>query len=221
MKKAVIILFIMSAVLCSCSRDLTKNGSGSWTGSESTSQRFPDKNELISLLVSETRIPKNDINISYISVLYADIDQDPDLELFISYREGIHKGYFLIYKNKGSKYKKVFSQPWAVERMNGREVTVASGNEKIHQLTANIIHMEQEKVYVLWSAIEDKYDYSNPLNGIETHGYYYVDTNAVLHYCYKIERTDENAKVLNKEYKEELYVWNPDIGKYEKQQQNK
>ncbi len=180
-------------------------------------QEFPAKKQIINNLVDETKLDKREINERNLWIQYVAMDQDSELELLVSYRYDIHKGCFFIYDYNDKKYKLVFSRPWAIERMNGHDVVVASGNKEIHQLQAKIIHMERGEVKVLWEAVIDKYNYTDLLSGTEVHGHYYVDTNSILHYFYKIEKTDKNAKVISREYKEEIYVWDKTQNKYVKQ----
>jgi hypothetical protein len=158
--------------------------------------------------------PNEKISLENVCIEYANMDEDHDLELLTSYRIGIHQGYFFIYDYKDGKYNKIFYKPWAVEKMGPFEVVVASGDKTVHQLTAHILHVEKGKVFEPWSGIIDQYDYRDPVNGIEIHGYYYVDTNAILDYCYKRENTNQDGKVLKSQFKEESYIWDRSKNKY-------
>ncbi len=177
-------------------------------------QQFLDRSKIINNLVQAADLKKENINQSNLWVQYVDIDEDSDLELLVSYRQEIHKGYFFIYDYRHRKYLQVFAKPWAVQKMSGKEIITASGNREVHRLISNIIHMERGRVRIMWSAIIEEYDYTNPLSGTELHGDYYIDTNSVLHYCYKIEKTDKDAKVLKRDFKEQLFVWDAAANSY-------
>ena len=205
---------IIIIILSLCSNTHTYKTSNNQIDEIKINQEFLNQKKIIDKVANGTKISKDRIKYKNIWIQYVDIDEDPELELLISYRVEVHKGYFFIYDYKERKYFKIFSKEWAIERMSANDVIVASGNDEIHQLTAFIIHMHQRKVNILWYGIIDKYNYSDTSKGREIHAKYYVDTNSVLHYCYKIEATDTNAKVLEREFREDLYVWSNLEGKY-------
>ena len=212
------ICILIAVFACSCSNKQLHLVSSSQAVNNRVDQEFLSKKQIINNLVNEakneTKLDKNKIVEKYLWIQYVNMDEDPELELLVSYRYEIHNGYFCVYDYKDKKYKEIFSCPWAVEKMSGQEIVVASGGSNIHQLTANIIHMEKGKLWFLWSAVLDKYDYTDPYKGIEVHGHYYVDTNNILHYSYKVEKTDKDAVVLNREYKEEFFIWDRVENKY-------
>lgn len=218
MKKILLGLLLLVILFSALSIFSKTNSSITCSQIETTNliQDFLSEQELYNKLKEELKPLNVGIEKKYLSFQYTDMDQDPELELMVSYRWDIHKGIFIVYNYSDGMYKKIFFKEWAVEKMNPFEIIVASGDEKIHQLMAYMVHMEQNTVKTMWNAIIEKYDYSNLSNGKEIHGHYYVDTNSLLHYFYKIESIDKNAKVIKKEYKEEEYLWDQADKKYKK-----
>lgn len=202
------IFFTFSFILCfSFKQNNNLPDNNSIIKITSKTQEFIAFDQILNMVSSEIKQDKNKITWKNIMIEYVNIDEDDELEMLISYREEIHKGHFFIYDYKDKKYQKIFYRPWAVEKIHSHELVVASGSKLIHQLKAYIIHAEKGQVWTLWSGILDGYNYTNPFKGIEIHGHYYVDTNGILHYYYKVENTNENAKVLKREVYEEIYIW--------------
>ncbi|MGE5473551.1 MAG: hypothetical protein ACM3UU_04940 [Ignavibacteriales bacterium] len=211
MKKLTIIISIILIVLCACAlknSNLQRSAAG---------QQFMTNEQIKSEISQETRIPIDKIVDKYIWFQYADIDEDSEFELLLSYRFELHKGYYLIFDYKNGKYTNIFLRPWPIEKMSQKEVVYASGNDVVHTLTANILQIQKEKVNIIWSGIYDKYDYSKLTNGLETHGRYYIDTNGVLNYFYKVDATDYNGIPVKTEYKSERYYWNANKNMFIKQ----
>ena len=216
MKKIYILfcMIVVTIIISYCLNRQVHQTSNNQVANIKVNQEYPNKKTIIDNLTIETKIDKDKIIQKNLWIQYIDMDEDPELELLVSYRVDIHKGYFFIYDYMDRKYLRIFSKEWAIERMSGNDVIAASGNDQVHQLTAYIIHMYQGKVNVLWNGIIDKYEYTNQSKGREIHAHYYVDTNSILHYCYKVEVTDMNAEVLKREYKEDLYSWSNIENKY-------
>jgi len=120
----------------------------------------------------------------------------------------LHKGYFFIFDYQNGKYLNIFSRPWPVEMMSQKEVIYASGSDTVHTLTANILQIQKGKVNIIWSGINDKYDYSNLTSGIEIHGRYYLDTNGILNYFYRLDKTNQNGLPIKTDFISEKYIWN-------------
>jgi hypothetical protein len=201
--------FIILTMLCSCTNKQIRI-----TDNKIELQKFLTKDQIAQSLIRDTGLQKSKFNEKYLWVQYVNMDEDPQLELLVSYRDQIHNGFYLIYDYIKDKYVNVFMRQWAIEKMSGREAVVASGNQQVHQLNAYIVHLEQAKVYLMWNAIIDKYDYTNPNSGIEIHGNYYVDTNGVLHYYYKTEKTNAKGEVLESNLNEKLFIWDRASNKY-------
>lgn len=212
--KHIIIIVVLCLILTCCGSVKDKETSSMQKVNTSTNQQYLNKNQIMNNLSKETKIEKSKLMEKYIWFQYVDMDEDPELELLVSYRYDIHKGFFFIYNYENNKYKLIFSKPWAIERMSGHDIIVASGSSEIHQLEAKIIQMHNAQISVLWQGIIDRYDYSDLINGLEIHGQYYVDTNSKLHYFYKIEKTDKNASILDRQYKEELFIWDSAQNKF-------
>ena len=207
-KLAPLILLVIF-VLCSCTNKQSKT-----TDNRSEVQKFLTREQIVENLIRDTGLQKNKFNEKYLWLQYVNMDEDPQLELLVSYRDQIHNGFYLIYDYIDDKYVNAFMRPWAIEKMSDREAVVSSGNQQVHQLTAYVVHLEQGKVYLMWNAIIDKYDYTNPNSGTEIHGNYYVDTNGVLHYYYKIEKTNAKGEVLGSNSHEKLFAWDKASNKY-------
>ncbi|MGE5328547.1 MAG: hypothetical protein ACM3KR_03460 [Deltaproteobacteria bacterium] len=203
MKRLTIIISIILLMLSACALKIS--------GSERSvvSQQFMTNEQIKTVIAQKTKIPKDKITDKYIWLQYVDIDEDPELELLLSYRFGLHEGYFFIFDYQNGEYVNVFFRPWSVEKMSQKEVIYASGNETVHTLTANILQMQKGKVNIIWSGIYDKYDYSKLTNGMETHGRYYIDTNGVLNYFYKVDKTNQNGIPVETDYISERYIWDP------------
>jgi len=165
------------------------------------------KGEIINSIEKESKIIKDKIVEKNIWLQYADIDEDPELEMLLSYRYELHKGYFFIFDYQNGKYVTVFTRPWPVEKMSMKEVIYASGSNTVHILTANILQMQKGKVNIIWSGVYDKYDYTKLTNGNETHARYYIDTNGMLNYFYKFDKNDQNGMSLKTEFISEKYTW--------------
>jgi len=207
-KKFSVMISILLLIFCSCA---LKNSNIERSAEK---QLFMSEEQVKAIIASETKIEKDKIIDKYIWFQYADIDEDPELELLLSYRVGLHKGYYFIFDYQDGKYVNVFSRPWPVEKMSQKEVIYAAGNETVHILTANILKMQKGKVNVIWSGIYDKYDYSKLTSGTETHGRYYIDTNGVLNYFYKLDKTNQNGIPIKTEFESEKYIWNAKENKF-------
>lgn len=201
MKKFCIMIFFILLIVYSCS---TKSSTLSRTTSQ---QKFLTMEEIKRGISEELSLDSSKIIDRYIWIQYADIDEDPELEMIISYRYELHKGYFFIFDYKNGKYVMAFTRNWPVEKMSMKEVVYASGNDTTHALTASILQMQEGKVNIIWSGIYDKYDYSKLIKGIEVHGRYYIDTNDILNYFYKVDKTDKSGVPIKTEFRNEKYIW--------------
>lgn len=201
MKKLTIIISIILIVFCACALKSSN------PARSVERQRFMTNEQIKEAIAQQIKIPTDKIIDKYIWFQYADIDEDPELELLLSYRFELHKGFYLIFDYRNGNYENAFSHPWPVEKMSQKEVIYASGSDVTHTLTANILQMQKGKVNIIWSGIYDKYDYSKLTSGLEVHGRYYIDTNAVLNYFYRTDITDSNGIPIKSEYKSEKYYW--------------
>jgi len=201
MKKLTLIISIVLIILCSWTLRINK------PECSNSEQQFITDEQIKEIITNETKIEKDKIVEKNIWLQYADIDEDPEREILLSYRYELHKGYFSIFDDQNGKYVTVFTRPWPVEEMSMKEVIYASGSNTVHILTANILQMQKGKVSIIWSGIYDKYDYTKLTNGTETHARYYIDTNGILNYFYKLDKTNQNGMPLKTEFISEKYTW--------------
>jgi len=201
MKKYFVLLSSILLFFCSCTSNQISHLQ------TEDRQVLMTKGEIINSIEKESKIIKDKIVEKNIWLQYADIDEDPELEMLLSYRYELHKGYFFIFDYQNGKYVTVFTRPWPVEKMSMKEVIYASGSNTVHILTANILQMQKGKVNIIWSGVYDKYDYTKLTNGNETHARYYIDTNGMLNYFYKFDKNDQNGMSLKTEFISEKYTW--------------